>query len=312
MVNKLGPDGECICICEICGGPAGSRTHEAREMMFGFRTQFTYRQCQSCGSLQLLSIPEDLPRYYPRNYYSYVSNTKVPSTAGRLRGRACMLPLGYRLADGAKMRAIFETGLRPNWHVLDVGCGCGELLHYLSAIGCKHVTGIDPYLSPGFDSNGLDIRTCTCADLRGTKWDLIVLNHSFEHMPQPGNVLATIQRLLSDRGWLLIRTPVVNWAWEMYKTNWVQLDAPRHLFLYSERGLRSLAVRCALSVAKVKYDSTDFQFWGSELYERGLPLVENKGSAGFTVEQRDSFRRKAHELNLQGRGDQAAFFLRRA
>jgi hypothetical protein len=45
--------------CLICRNPAGERYHQAREMMFGLREQFTYRECATCGSLRLLDPPTD-------------------------------------------------------------------------------------------------------------------------------------------------------------------------------------------------------------------------------------------------------------
>jgi hypothetical protein len=60
----------------------------------------------------------------------------------------------------------------------------------------------------------------------------------------------------------------------------------------------------------VVFDSTSFQFVGSELYSRGLPLTESvRARSLFTSEQIRNWKRKARELNLSGRGDQAAFYL---
>lgn len=41
--------------------------------MFGFRDEFDYLECDECGCLQLITIPPDLIKYYPPNYYSYQS-----------------------------------------------------------------------------------------------------------------------------------------------------------------------------------------------------------------------------------------------
>ena len=48
--------------------------------------------------------------------------------------------------------------------------------------------------------------------------------------------------LLNKDGVLLVRVPLSSsWAWEHYRENWVQLDAPRHLYLHSVKSMEVLA-----------------------------------------------------------------------
>jgi hypothetical protein len=95
----------------------------------------------------------------------------------------------------------------------------------------------------------------------------------------------------------------------------VQLDAPRHLFIHSVKSMETLAAQAGLRVAEVAWDSTEFQFWGSEQYLRDIPLRADASYATrpeksiFSARQIADFRTKAAELNALGRGDQAAFFL---
>jgi hypothetical protein len=137
-------------------------------------------------------------------------------------------------------------------------------------------------------------------------------------MREPLSVLREIKRLLEPRGCALLRMPYADsYAWRTYRTNWVQLDAPRHLFLHTERSMRHLSEAAGLRVADIRFDSTEFQFLGSEQYIKGIPLVdprsflENPKSDLFTATEIGSFAQKAVELNLQGAGDQACFFLDR-
>ena len=126
-------------------------------------------------------------------------------------------------------------------------------------------------------------------------------------------------RRLASRGTILVRVPLVSsYAWEKYAVAWVQLDAPRHFFLHSPRSLARAAEQAGLRIVQVTYDSTDFQFWGSEQYLRDIPLL-GKGSYGqglegsiFSPEEIQRYRTLADELNANERGDQAAFYLKRA
>ena len=82
-----------------------------------------------------------------------------------------------------------------------------------------------------------------------------------------------ITRLLSDNGVCLLRIPVKSdYIWQRYGVDWVQLDAPRHFFLHTMRSLRLLAEKSGLRIEDSVFDSTEFQFWGSEQYNKDIPL----------------------------------------
>jgi hypothetical protein len=60
-------------VCRICGQSSKSNTeYSVKEMMFGFRDEFTYFECANCGCLQILKIPTDISKYYPSKYYSFI------------------------------------------------------------------------------------------------------------------------------------------------------------------------------------------------------------------------------------------------
>jgi SAM-dependent methyltransferase len=277
-------------------------------MMYGLRTAFHYAECQLCGSLELTDPPEDWSLYYPPSYYSY-DPLNMETFRYKLKNRLCLAPLGKMLAryrTDLRIRPVFEVGLRPKWRILDVGCGRGELLFHLKSAGCKHVTGVDPYLT-GTVPEGLDIRVCSLGEVSG-QWDLIMFHHSLEHMDEARNVLTQVKSLLAPSGWCIVRIPVVGWAWEHYGVNWVGLDAPRHRFLYSVDGFKKLASVAGLNVLRVDHDSYEFQFL-SDLYERDIPLCDARKHP-FKAQQIAEFRKRAADLNREGRGDQAVFYLK--
>jgi len=138
-----------------------------------------------------------------------------------------------------------------------------------------------------------------------------------EHLAETEATLKHLARLLAPEGSLIIRIPLAgSYAWRTFGSDWVSWDAPRHLILYTPRGLTQLAERCGLSLAGVIYDSEDFQFYGSEQYRRGIPLVDprsvfnNPPSGVFSRAEMDEFARRARELNASQDGDQACFFFK--
>src|SRR5256885_2327700 len=78
-------------------------------------------------------------------------------------------------------------------------------------------------------------------------WNMVMFNHSFEHLPEPVQVLRRVARLLSPDGVCVIRIPVAgSYAWRRYREDWVQLDAPRHLFLHTTASLGKAAAAARL------------------------------------------------------------------
>ena len=134
---------------------------------------------------------------------------------------------------------------------------------------------------------------------------MVLFRHSLEHMPI--NTLEMAHRRVKTNGLCVVCIPLVGWAWKNYASDWSQLDAPRHLFLHSLKSFTILAEKSGFRVENVVFDSSEFQFWASESYQRNTPLSEmvepNRA-------QRGRMRKMARTLNAQGQGDTAQFYLR--
>jgi hypothetical protein len=145
-----------------------------------------------------------------------------------------------------------------------------------------------------------------------------MFHHSFEHLADPAETLRQVEARLAPGGRCLIRLPLADSeAWAQYGVDWVQLDAPRHLFLHTRRSLALLAEGAGLEIEAVEHDSYALQFWGSEQYRRDIPLMSEQsyrwgaGAPVFTTEQIAGWATESERLNREGRGDQAAVYLRR-
>lgn len=87
------------------------------------------------------------------------------------------------------------------------------------------------------------------------EYDFVMLHHSLEHMSDQFAAFGHLRRLLKPSGKLLVRIPLAGGlAWRRYGVDWVQLDAPRHLYLHTERSIRVLADQTGLKVERVIYD----------------------------------------------------------
>ncbi|UZD21727.1 class I SAM-dependent methyltransferase [Algoriphagus halophytocola] len=297
--------------CKFCGS-IQLRFFEAQERMIGLGDSFEYTACQDCGSLQISEIPENLSTYYSHsNYYSFLPLVR----SGRLKN----------LLKTLRIRTFLQSGLQPfspeygYWlkkvhssfdaKIADVGCGNGQLLYELAVSGYSDLHGIDPFIED-------DVRLHPHVRLYkkelqevAFQFELIMMHHSFEHMGDPKETLEVCRERLSKGGRLLIRTPVSDASvWKDHQEFWVQLDAPRHLVIPSVAGMKSLAGQFGFQIDEIEFDSTAFQFWGTELYEKGLTL-SSKPEDHFTKEELAEMQKKALRYNREGKGDQVCFYM---
>jgi SAM-dependent methyltransferase len=315
--------------CRVCANAEGNRTFMAREMMFGLGDSFEYFECAACGCVQIGAVPPDLARFYPEGYYSYHTVGGQPEGNG-LHGyvRRQLFRLKASRSPGVRSLStrlfgpnivadwVIPASVRTNQAVLDVGCGAGRELLLMAQYGFTDLTGVDKYIPSSFTyPNGVRVRKCDLADV-AEQYDFVTLHHCFEHMPNPREALGHVHRVLRPNRYALVRIPLAgSHAWRTYGADWVQLDAPRHLYLHTVKSLNILAEQAGFRVTQVVYDSTEFQLWGSEQYRRGITLSDERSHWGgnrgevFSAVEMAAFRAQAEDLNRRGDGDQACFYL---
>jgi SAM-dependent methyltransferase len=315
-----------IC-CKICSNENGNKTLKVREMYFGTREVFNYLECSDCGCLQLLNPPNDYSKHYPKDYFTFKQQHegKFKSWLNRFRDRASMGEkslLGNLLLKKFGSPVYVErmkiAGVALNDSILDVGCGQGILLHKMKESGFENVIGIDPFIDETIPyKNGLIILKKDFSDMDGL-YDLVMYNHSFEHMENPFEVMKKSNELLKLNKTLLIRIPVADsFAFNHYKENWCSLDAPRHLYLHTKKSIEILAKSSGFEIKKINYDSRSWQLWGSEQYSKNISLMDersyyiNPKKSIFTEKEIDEFEKRTIEFNRDGKGDQAEFYLQK-
>ena len=308
--------------CVACGADGSTaRCLDARETQDMNGEQFVYRHCPGCGSLQIVEVPDDLGRYYDSSSYSsfqrktsLVDRRVVQNPVSRA-GLRVLGSIHRRTGRGLGLQFVRDAGIAPGESVMDIGSGVGENLVHMSLLGHRDVIGSDPFLPEDVDRNGVTVLRRHHSELTGS-YDWVVMNHSFEHVPDPHAMLASATRILAPGGRILVRMPIMgSAAWSRYGMDWAQVDAPRHLVLYTPDAVDAMAAAAGLRVDRLFYDSWSFQFWGSELVRRGLP---HKGAslqqarAHFSKSQLAAWERESRELNRRGEGDAGGYVLTRA
>lgn len=304
--------------------------------MFGTGASYNYFRCSECGTLQILHPEEDELKLYPKNYYSLAHNIASMGLKKRIKRFLFRIKIAYEIGHPtfigfllARMRPSMEgRALRGviqfDHSILDVGCGTGYLIEALAQNGYKNLIGIEPHIEETIIGNGFKVLKGRVEELNKlNSFDVIMMHHSFEHMSNPDKVLESVSELLTPEGVLILRIPVCDSeAFEIYLENWGQLDAPRHVYLYSTKSVQLLAERHGFRVERSVDDSGIFQFVASEQYRRGIPLVDKRSyyrpiarkllSPSFiSRSELQEFSQMARLTKMAGHGDQRTFYLKK-
>lgn len=217
--------------CIFC---ASTKTIRAFPVTDIFDVTRELRRCEQCGAWFYWPGPsgEELTQAYSDDYYGR-HDTKFRWGAIETivewfrKGRARML-----------RRYLGHSGV-----VLDIGCGNGNMLHQLSAMGLFRLHGTEmPGNSALRAANHPEISLFTgsffSAPYTPAQFDAITLFHVLEHLPEPLAHLDRIDELLKPGGLLVLSFPNNrSWQARFFGPHWLHLDPPRHLFLPDYRDL---------------------------------------------------------------------------
>jgi len=308
-------------VCKVCGNQTDNRIYQVRERRINKGESFQYIQCKNCGTLALNEKIDNMYDYYTDSYYSFHINIKHRSwlirrirkillrgiIAGAFPRQLCLNILNRRMVY---MRCLYNSKIKLNAKVLDVGGGVGAWLMRLQDIGYTDLTNMDLYAEPPAEHNGIKyIKSDLLHTSLQEQYDLITMHHSFEHMDHPDAVLKNCYKLLKEDGLFIIRIPVMGkQAWKEYGVNWYQIDAPRHLFLYTEKALAMLLKRNGFYICNIVWDSAADQMKKSAMYrDTNLSFQDFHKK---DLNKKDY--KMAKKLNSIGEGDQACFYIRKA
>jgi SAM-dependent methyltransferase len=271
-------------ICRICHTHSNDKI-VLKEKMFGINETYMYFICPNCYCIQIKDIPVDLSKYYPKNYYSFTEVEK-PKLKKEIKN------LIYKLISFVKK----DFHIQPSFSVydifykdkakriLDIGCGNGNLLKEMRSYGFTHLTGSDPFIEKEIHEKGLEIKKKTLDQMNGV-YDIIMSHHSLEHMSDPSNFFKNITRLITPTGKLVLRIPIYpNYIWEKYRTDWIQLDAPRHLYTFSLKSIDVLCRNNGLRIDNAKFDGHAWSLASTEFCLSGNTHEEFTKNIEITTE----------------------------
>ena len=241
--------------CLLCGGERWAPLFEGTDRLYRTTARrFAVVRCQECGLARLdpQPGPEELPLYYPADYWFAPHAGAVERLEEAYR--RLVLRGHVRFVERALRRS------RARGPLLDVGCGGGLFLGMMRQRGFR-VVGLDNSRQAAAIAWKHQRVPALAADLlraplRAGSLAGITMSHVLEHLHDPRAFLAAAHRLLAPDGRLVVHVPnAASWQFRLLGRRWNGVDVPRHLFDFRARDVEKLLQSSGFEVVRRKYFS---------------------------------------------------------
>lgn len=242
--------------CNLCGSTEWIVEHPAGRAQ---RNQIV--RCRSCGLLyanprSFLVDHEDYERRDVEHLLDGVETDRDHEYRWRYDKEV------GQTRDYDKSRQRLNELYPGRGRLLEVGCSMGQLLQRFRADGWA-VEGVDPWKEAAAyaQGHGIPCRASTLEDAAfpDASFDVVVMLHVIEHVPDPRATLAEINRVLRPGGHLLLETPRLDGV--MYRTfgrRERSISCDGHIYFF---GFETLAKLCEAS----GFEVIDHEFNGRTL-----------------------------------------------
>lgn len=260
--------------CEICGSKKISFLFYGNDKLFRIPGKFSLFRCKNCKTIFLnpQQSYKESKKFYPRDKYHSLENIKTEKDSIKTKINLKLYKIYFSEKGNFFKKILFSpikftvrgTIIKKGTKLLDIGCGSGQFIYEMKNLGLE-VYGVEPGDFNKEDSNKykLNIKNLELIKSKYPKeyFDLITINHVFEHLGNPNETIKEIRRILKRKGTLIIGIPNTNSiSKRIFGKNWLALDIPRHLFNYSDKNIKFLLERNGFKVLKIRYNSRPTQF----------------------------------------------------
>lgn len=196
-------------------------------------------------------IPKDLERYYDSaDYISHTDSNRnfLEHLYAKVKSR--------NLKN--KLQIIDNQDVTKK-SLLDFGAGTGDFAKFAMANGYD-ATALEPNTLAREKAKQKGISVFQSLEqLKQMRFDVITLWHVLEHLPNLDEDIASLLKLLEDKGLLVIAVPnYKSWDAKHYKSFWAGYDVPRHLWHFSRNSIQTIFEKHHCEVVKeipMRYDA---------------------------------------------------------
>ena len=270
--------------CKLCGNDSFKFLFKISDKSLGIPGDFKLNKCRNCGVLFLNPQPseKELEKYYPKKKYYSLKTIKTKKDSQKTRLKIFLYDLYFGSNKNLLLKNLFSpikytvrgTKIIKNKKFLDIGSGSGQFVYDMKQLGMV-VYGVEPgnFDKKSTRDNKLNILKSDLIDARypSNFFDIITINHVLEHVENPKKIIKEINRILKKKGSLILGVPNFrSLAYKIFKKNWYQLDAPRHLFNFSDKILKKILKQEGFKINKIRYNSRPSQFVISLLFSLNI------------------------------------------
>jgi 2-polyprenyl-3-methyl-5-hydroxy-6-metoxy-1,4-benzoquinol methylase len=237
--------------CLFCGSSRSTWFCNTSDI---FLNHYEIRHCVGCHAYYLSPFPspEMLEKAYDVSYYG-TKDTKFEA------GPIERVLDGFRKHRSQKLAKKLPLKAR----ILDIGCGNGNFLEYLSSISDFELHGIERDMTAAaraMSKKGMTIKNSPLlyGDYPNDYFDAITLFHVFEHLTNPKETLSIINTILKSGGILYLSFPNIGSIQaHLFKGKWLHLDPPRHLIFFTPKDFIALMGERNFACKQVSYLSLE-------------------------------------------------------
>lgn len=215
-----------------------------------YNDYFTHQDMKDVSKKLLWAAYQKAAEGYLAGKYGYYAET----VTGFKKFMGLLIYLHPGLRENLDFKVMYLP-LQPEGKLLDVGCGGGHTIKFMQDLGWR-VEGVDfdPEAVENARAKGLQVR-CGSLDAQNypdNYFDVVTLSHLIEHVYEPLELLRECYRILKPGGRLVMVTPnSKSLGHKLFLSNWLGLDPPRHLHIFSVDSSRLLAEKAGFEKLRI-------------------------------------------------------------
>lgn len=265
-------------ICPICAAGECEPRIESTDYSRGGVGEFTVLVCSNCGagvSRPIMGSAE-LASHYDSDYGPH------QAISGPILTRISAAIRAWQSWRAFRTRPIAAVASDAPGRILDVGCGRGDLAGAFVSRGWE-ATGIEPSEVACEEARSKGVEaiagTISSIELEPESQDVVIFNHSLEHVDDPVPALGLALRALRPGGRLLVSVPNFgNWQRRALGAAWYPLDLPRHRVHFTPAAMRVALERAGFEPGAISAStysggfglSLQYRLLGRPLFRGGL------------------------------------------